>query len=91
LEGYEQWGYDNYDASGPNSPRRRGVGLGLGYDAMPRTVPEALNCPKFLHVLFMGANLNCKIGEILDFLLGWTTLDIGKDDEYLGAGPAAKK
>ncbi len=81
LEGYEQYGYGaKYDASDPDSPPRRGAGLGLIYHETPKTVPEALQCPKFVHLLFIGLDVNCKLGEVFDFILGWTTLDIGRDD-----------
>ena len=86
LEGHEEWGYGDYK----NDPARRqkqGAGLGLLYDEVPRTVPKFLNCPKFVHLLFIGVDVNCKIGEVLDFVLGWTTLDIGCDDVY-GRGKA---
>ena len=85
LEGYEQWGFDgDYDPADEGSPTKRGIGVGLIYGGYPTTVVKALNCPKFLHVGFIGVNVNCKIAQALDFVLGWTTLDIGLDDECLG-------
>ena len=82
LEGYEQYAFDaEYDPADEDSPTKRGVGLGLIYGGYPDTFIGALNCPKFVHLGFIGVNLNCKIGQVLDFILGWTTLDIGQDDE----------
>ena len=82
LEGREQWAFDgDYDPTDEDSPTTRGVGLGLIYGGYPDTFVGALNCPKFVHLGFIGININCKIGQVLDFILGWTTLDIGRDDE----------
>ena len=85
LEGYEQWGYGDYDPADPDSPTRRGIGVGLIYGGYPHTFVGLFNCPKFLHVGFIGVVVNCRLGEVLDFVVGWTTLDIGKDDVYLRA------
>jgi len=78
LEGYEQVGYEDYNAGDPKSPRARGMGLGLLYHDTPRSVSEALQCQKFVHLGWIGVNLNCKIGAILKFVVGLTTIDIGK-------------
>ena len=37
-------------------------------------------CVHYLHIGFMGAVLNARYAEILDFVLGFTTLDIACDD-----------
>lgn len=81
LEGYEQLGVgSNFDLSDEDSPVKRGIGLGLIYGGYPDSFMGALNCPKFVHIGFIGCNMNCKLGELVDFLLGWTTLDIANDD-----------
>ena len=72
----------------PGRPKTAGVGLGLIYHERPATVVKFLECPKFIHLLFIGVDLNCKIAEAADFILGWTTLDIGSDDVY-GKPPEA--
>jgi hypothetical protein len=91
LQGYEQFGYgQKFTASDPDSPVKRGIGLGLMYDETPKTIPEALQCPKLFHLLYIGLDLNCKPGEFLDFLLGWTTLDIGHDDVHGESPPEAR-
>ena len=72
LEGYEHQGYDDFDRNDPDSPRKRGMGLGLLYAHTPRTIPEALQCNKIVHVGWIGVDLNCKIGGLLNFIVGWT-------------------
>jgi hypothetical protein len=78
LEGYEQQGYDDFDLANPDSPRERGMGLGLLYSHTPRTIPEALQCNKIIHVGWIGVDLNCKIGGLLNFIVGWTTFSLDK-------------
>ena len=81
IEGQEQYAFGNlYDTKNPASPEKRGAGLGMLYYTPPHNAMEFLQCPKFLHLGWIGLNVNCKIGELVDFVLGWTTLDIGKDD-----------
>lgn len=82
IEGRERWAYGDYEAN-PEINQEQGVGVGMLYHGVPRTAPKGLNCAKFAHLFFIGVNVNCKIGEVLDFVLGWTTLDIGLDDEHL--------
>lgn len=82
VEAREEWAYGDYEDD-PELIQKQGVGLGLFYHGLPRTVPKALNCAKFVHVLFVGVNVNCKIGEVLDFILGWIPHDIGGDDVHL--------
>jgi len=78
LEGYEQVGYEDYTENDSNSPRTRGLGLGLLYRDRPNSVSQALQCQKFVHLGWIGVNLNCKVGAILKFVVGLTTIDIGK-------------
>ena len=83
LYGYEQWGYDdNFDKNDPKSPKRRGDGLGLIDYESPKGFCEALQCGKILHLGFIGLNLNCRLGDIMDLVLGLTTLDICGDDKF---------
>jgi hypothetical protein len=90
LEGYEQFAYgDKYDPSDPASPPKRGAGLGLLYYETPKSFTEALQCAKFVHLFWIGVDVDCKIGEVFDFLLGWTTLDIGNDDVHGKSPPEA--
>ncbi|MGO8705419.1 MAG: hypothetical protein ACLQVA_16535 [Candidatus Brocadiia bacterium] len=88
FEGYESQGYDDdFDASDPASPRERGMGLGMLYSHTPRTIPEALQCNKIVHVGWIGFDLNCKIGGLLNFLVGWTTFRLDRW-ECFGSGKA---
>ncbi len=80
LWGYEQLGYEEFDPADPESPpswRVGVVGLALGPAPPPG---QTVNCPKLLHLGWVGLTLNCRFGELADFLLGWTTLDIMGDD-----------
>lgn len=46
-------------------------------------LPEAdyeISCPHYLHIGWIGAVVSPRYSEALDFILGWTTLDIGCDD-----------
>jgi hypothetical protein len=85
LEGYEAQGYDDFDKNDPNTPRERGMGLGLLYSHTPRTIPEAMQCNKIVHVGWIGFDLNCKIGGLLNFLVGWTTFSLDRW-ECFGSG-----
>jgi len=78
--GYEQLGYEDFDAADPASPPSWGVGP-IGWITGPCPPPsQVLNCPKLLHLGRVGITLNCHFGELADFILGWTTLDIIGDD-----------
>jgi hypothetical protein len=82
IEGYEQYAFGNrYDPKDPVAPTQRGVGLGMLYHRTPGDAMEFFQCPKFVHLGWIGLNLNCKIGELVDFVFGWTTLDLGGDDD----------
>ena len=60
------------------SPRLRGMSFGLLYGHTPRTIPEALQCNKIIHVGWIGLDVNCKIGGLLNFIVGWTTFSLDK-------------
>ncbi len=86
LWGYEQFGYEQFDAADEDSPEPWKVGLiGVIEGPGPRD-GQVVNCPKLLHLGWVGLTLNCKFGEMADFLLGWTTLDLMGDDETQAAG-----
>lgn len=94
LEGYEQYGYcDDFDANDKATPKRRGNALGMLYDAKPSGGMEMFQCPKIVHLGWVGVNVTCKLSELADFVLGWTTIDIADDDaaaEALAAAPEKK-
>jgi len=78
--GYEQLGYDEVDFADPDSPESWRVGpLGLILGPGPDKA-HVMNCPKLLHLGWAGIAINCKLADIADFILGWTTLDIMGDD-----------
>lgn len=37
-------------------------------------------CPKLFHLGWIGIYANCSVIDLPDFILGWSTLDIGSDD-----------
>jgi len=87
LWGQERWGYeDDYNPSDPSSPAFWRVGaIGLS-EGPPPDWRNVFVCPKMIHFGWVGFTLNCKLGEMADFLLGWTTIDIMKDDTAGVAG-----
>ncbi len=83
--GHEQFGYENFDVVDPESPLLWRVGL-IGLIEGPRPpAGQIANCPKILHLGWIGFSLNCKFGQLMDFVLGWTTLDIMDDDKTLSS------
>ena len=89
LEAYEQFAYDgDYNKDAPNSPPVRGAGLGLLYHELPDRFIDALECPKFVHVGWIGFDLNCKIGQLANFIVGWTTIDLAHNEGHLHPKPA---
>ena len=87
LWGREQMGYDGaFDPEDPESPQPHGVApIGLLLGPLP-SGRHAVDCPKLLHLGWVGLTLNCHFAELADFLLGWTTLDILGDDYAAEAG-----
>lgn len=86
LDGYEQYAYcGNYDALDKTTPKQRGNALGMLHFAKPAGAMEMLQCPKIVHVGWIGINVTCKLGELADFLVGWTTLDLAGDDNPAAA------
>ena len=80
LWGKEQFGYESFDRSDPQSPEAWRVGvIGLIQGPGPRG-DQVLNCPKMLHLGWIGLTINCSFSELADFLLGWGSLDIMGDD-----------
>ncbi len=78
--GREQFGYETFDLADPESPPSWRVGLvGLPMGPAPPK-GQTVNCPKMLHLGWVGITLNCKFGQLADFILGLTTLDIMGDD-----------
>lgn len=80
LWGYEQFGYEDFDPADPDSPPPYKVGVVGLIDGPPPRDGQIVNCPKLLHLGWVGLTLNCKFGELADFLVGLTTIDIMGDD-----------
>ena len=81
LWGYEQFGYEDFDAKDPESPASWGVGP-IGWSSEnPTPAPQVVNCPKMLHLGWVGITVNCKFAELGDFVVGLTTLDYMGDDD----------
>jgi hypothetical protein len=95
IGGTLQRGVGNYDPQNPEDPKTYGRGL-IGFiekttefqndpepnkDTIgrPKTRPT---CPMTLHLGWIGFEWGTKGWDILDFLLGWTTIDVGKDDVF---------
>jgi len=77
------WGREAMLWGGGRSARRYGQNQGLFGVLSSRRLPGPAYCPAcvhFLHVGFMGVVLNARYAEMLDFILGLTTLDIACDD-----------
>jgi len=79
--GEERMGYDgDYKPDDADTPRLYRTGpLGLATGPEPE-VWKDVSCPKFVHVGFVGFSFTCRVQELLDFVLGWTTLDLMADD-----------
>ncbi len=82
LWGTEQFAYGEFSPANGGEPEAWRVGL-MGLAEGPRPPRgQVLNCPKILHLGFVGLTLNCRFGELADFLLGWFTLDPMGDDVH---------
>jgi len=57
------------------------VGLVGAFAGSPSPPGRAFGeCPKMLHLGWIGIFANCSPMDLVDFILGWSTLDIGHDD-----------
>jgi hypothetical protein len=89
LWGREHFEYKDFDPAVEDMSKRYCVGLiGLIQGPGPRG-RDVVNCPKLLHLGWVGITLNCHFAELADFLLGWTTLDFRGDDVPVEAASAA--
>ena len=81
------WSYDEIgwgekaDPADPNTLLQWHSGP-IGWLGYPQRPPSyAFACTHYLHLGVVGVVANFRYLETLDFLLGWTTLDILKDDD----------
>ena len=88
FAGREQFGYgEAFKADDPNSPTPWGAAIAGRGERPPQR--QIVNCPKLLHLGWIGITINCKFGELADFLLGWFGPDIMGDDAKGAAGEKA--
>lgn len=75
------WG-DKVDPKDPNTLLQWHIGP-VGWLGYPKRPPSySLACTHYLHLGFVGLMSNLRYLEMVDFLLGWTTLDIMGDDGH---------
>jgi hypothetical protein len=80
LWGREEVGFGRFDADDPRSVNSQRVGL-VGLAQRPVPGPDyMISCPHYLHLGWIGLVGTPRYLQMLDFLLGWTTLDICSDD-----------
>lgn len=79
VTGYENWQF----AGSPARETDTDIGLAMIDGGGPDNFARFFTCPKFIHLGWIGLSLGCSPGQIIDFLLGFTTLDLGSDDGHL--------
>ena len=52
--------------------------------------PTFIECDRGIHLGWIGFHFSVRPGDILDFILGWTTLDIMGDDDVIPSGRRAR-
>ncbi len=92
LGGKLQRGVGDYDPADNNDPQTYDtgiIGIANKTDFWSKNPPSEQSgrpltrktCPKTVHLGWIGFEWGCKAIDLVDFLLGWTTIDIGNDDE----------
>lgn len=82
IWGAEQHGVADGVRVTPEGPPRYDQGalrLALGAERSPPG-HQYFDCDRTFHLGWLGIHLRIKLDELADFFLGWTTLDIMKDD-----------
>jgi len=83
IWGYEEVGWGDFDKADKDTLYRQYVGVaGIllpPYRATPAYMPA---CVHYVHLLWVGAVANARYMEMIDFILGFTTLDIAGDDGH---------
>jgi len=84
LIGEETMGWGDFDKNDPSTlyHQWQGIGgiLGMPAETNPSYVPACVHF--FPHIGFVGLVWNARYMEMVDFILGWSTLDIAGDDGY---------
>jgi hypothetical protein len=77
--------WPTYAKDDPNAPKERPkykTGLiPLIKNDKPRLWTKYVECNKGIHLGWIGIHVPCRPLDLIDFVLGWTTLDIMGDDE----------
>jgi len=85
---YEEIGWGDYDKTRQETLYSYYGGIAGWIEHIQRRPGYAPGCNHFIHFGRSGFVFNVRYLEILDFLLGWTTLDIcGDDDDVFGHWP----
>ena len=91
----ERVGWGNFDKTDPNTLSIRNGGL-LGFASLmggkstPDYTPACVHF--FPHIAYVGFVWNARWTQMIDFMLGFTTLDLAGDDGYkFGVWPAARR
>lgn len=80
LWGQEEVGFGVYDKQDPESVRFQRTGL-IGVFEGPVPGPDYMvSCPHYVHLGWVGVVASPRYLQIIDFILGFSTLDICKDD-----------
>ena len=99
--GSEKYGSGEFDPKNPYQAREdqqnlterprfhTGFARMIAEDNAPPPI-QFFACDKAVHLGYVGFLANCRPLELIDFLLGWTTLDILCDDGAAYRGEAAK-
>lgn len=80
LWGQEEVGFGDYVTDDPESLRFQRTGV-IGLAQGPVPGPDyMISCPHYLHLGWVGLVVSPRYLQIIDFLVGFTTLDICHDD-----------
>ncbi len=80
LWGQEEVGFKDFDVAEPETVNFQRTGL-VGMIQGPFPGPDyVISCPHYLHLGWVGLAGSPRYYQMLDFVLGWTTLDIAFDD-----------
>jgi len=84
LVGHETMGWGDFDKNDPSTMYQQYQGLfgalGMPQETNPSYVPACVHF--FPHLGYAGLVWNLRYYEMIDFIVGWTTLDIAMDDGY---------
>jgi hypothetical protein len=81
--GYEEVGWGKFSTNNRQTLDRQFVGVaGIVLPPWKATPAYFPACVHYLHLGWLGVVGNARYMEIVDFVLGWSTLDIAGDDGY---------